>query len=51
MLFRSLKIVREILSGIDDIAFCELTSADVVRHKLVGDIIDAYSEYDEQVRR
>ncbi len=46
-----LKIVREILSGIDDIAFCELTSADVVRHKLVGDIIDAYSEYDEQVRR
>ncbi len=46
-----LKIVRDILTGIDDIAFCELTSADVVRHKLVGDIIDAYSEYDEQVRR
>lgn len=46
-----LKVVREILTGIDDIAFCELTSADVVRHKLVGDIIDAYSEYDEQVRR
>lgn len=46
-----LKVVRDILRGIDDIAFCELTSADVVRHKLVGDIIDAYSEYDEQVQR
>ncbi len=40
-----LKVVREILAGIDDISFCELTSADVVRHRLVGDIIDAYSEY------
>lgn len=42
-----LKIVREILAGIDDVTFCELTSQDVVRHKLVGQIVDAYSKFDE----
>ena len=41
-----LKIVREILTDIDDVAFCELTSADVVRHRLVADIIDAYAQYE-----
>ncbi|MPV49762.1 MULTISPECIES: PhoH family protein [unclassified Pseudactinotalea] len=43
-----LRVVQEILAGIDDIAFCRLTSADVVRHRLVGDIIDAYTGYDER---
>lgn len=43
-----LKVVRDILRGINDIEFCELTSADVVRHKLVGDIIDAYAQYGER---
>lgn len=42
-----LRVVSEILSDIDDIAFCRLTSADVVRHRLVGDIIDAYARWDE----
>ncbi|MFC7380851.1 PhoH family protein [Sphaerisporangium rhizosphaerae] len=42
-----LKVVQDILEGIPDIHFCRLTSADVVRHKLVSDIIDAYSRYDE----
>ena len=37
-----LKVVRDILSGVDDIAFCELTSKDVVRHSLVSAIVDAY---------
>jgi len=41
-----LKVVQEILSDIEDVAFCELTSADVVRHRLVADIIDAYSHYE-----
>nr|WP_229691669.1 PhoH family protein [Sphaerisporangium melleum] len=41
-----LKVVQDILDGIPDIHFCRLTSADVVRHKLVSDIIDAYSRYD-----
>ena len=37
-----LKVVRDILSGVDDIEFCELTSKDVVRHSLVSAIVDAY---------
>jgi len=39
-------VVSKILPGVDDISFCHLTSADVVRHRLVGDIIDAYSRWD-----
>jgi phosphate starvation-inducible PhoH-like protein len=42
-----LRIVRDILSSIEDVAFCELSSTDVVRHRLVGQIVDAYSKYDE----
>jgi phosphate starvation-inducible PhoH-like protein len=42
-----LRIVQKILSGIDDVAFCELTSRDVVRHRLVGDIVDAYGRYEQ----
>lgn len=34
--------VQSILAGVDDIAFCELSRADVVRHSLVAAIIDAY---------
>lgn len=43
-----LAVVQEILRGIDGIEFQYLTSADVVRHKLVGEIIDAYSRWDER---
>jgi phosphate starvation-inducible PhoH-like protein len=41
-----LRIVREILDGIDDVHFSTLTSSDVVRHRLVGDIVDAYERFD-----
>jgi phosphate starvation-inducible PhoH-like protein len=41
-----LKVVQDILEGIPDIHFSRLTSADVVRHKLVSDIVDAYSRHD-----
>ncbi|MBI1350129.1 MAG: AAA family ATPase [Actinomycetales bacterium] len=41
-----LRVVSDILEGIDDVAFCRLTSHDVVRHKLVGRIVDAYEKYD-----
>jgi phosphate starvation-inducible PhoH-like protein len=41
-----LRIVREILAGIDDVHFATLTSSDVVRHRLVGDIVDAYERWD-----
>ncbi|MGB0438059.1 MAG: PhoH family protein [Mycobacterium sp.] len=34
------------LDGIDDIHFSELTSADVVRHRLVSEIVDAYARAD-----
>lgn len=42
-----LRVVRDILTDIEDVSFCELSSADVVRHRLVGQIVDAYSKYDE----
>ena len=38
-----LSAALEILDGIDDIHFSELTSADVVRHRLVSEIVDAYA--------
>src|SRR5580693_945075 len=41
-----LRVVQDILDGIPDIHFAHLTSADVVRHKLVGKIVDAYERYD-----
>ncbi len=37
-----LKTVRSILEDIDDIAFCDLTAKDVVRHSLVARIVAAY---------
>ena len=43
-----LRVVSQILEGIDDVAFCRLTSHDVVRHKLVGRIVEAYAKYDER---
>ncbi|MGW0036702.1 PhoH family protein [Gordonia sp. NPDC003376] len=39
-----------ILEGIDDIHFSILTSADVVRHRLVADIVDAYGRAEEAER-
>jgi phosphate starvation-inducible PhoH-like protein len=41
-----LRIVREILGDIEDVHFSTLTSADVVRHRLVSDIVDAYERWD-----
>jgi phosphate starvation-inducible PhoH-like protein len=41
-----LKVVRDILKDIDDIAFLELTAEDVVRHRLIGDIVKAYDKFD-----
>lgn len=44
-----LKVVREILEGIDDVSFTYLSSDDVVRHKLVARIVDAYEQYDAEL--
>ncbi|MBK5308254.1 MAG: PhoH family protein [Frankiaceae bacterium] len=43
-----LRIVRDILDDIQDIHFAKLDSSDVVRHKLVSRIVDAYAQYDDQ---
>jgi phosphate starvation-inducible PhoH-like protein len=42
-----MNVVREILSGIDDIHFVYLDEKDVVRHKIVQEIVRAYKRYDE----
>ena len=41
-----LRMVQGILDGVDDIAFCQLTNHDVVRHKLVGRIVAAYDRFE-----
>ncbi len=41
-----LKVVRGILDGVDDVHFAELNSHDVVRHRLVGAIVEAYERWD-----
>ena len=46
-----LRVVRDILDGIDDVHFATLTSNDVVRHRLVGDIVDAYERWDASQQR
>ncbi len=43
-----LRVVRGILKDIEDVHFAELTSTDVVRHRLVGRIVDAYAQYDAE---
>ncbi len=40
--------VHDILQGVDDMAFVRLDSRDVVRHKIVQDIVDAYTRADER---
>jgi phosphate starvation-inducible PhoH-like protein len=41
-----LRIVEDILDGIEDVSFNRLTSHDVVRHRLVGHIVAAYDTYE-----
>ncbi|MEU1604456.1 PhoH family protein [Micromonospora matsumotoense] len=43
-----LRVVREILVNVEDVHFAQLSSADVVRHRLVGEIVDAYARWDER---
>jgi phosphate starvation-inducible PhoH-like protein len=42
-----LRVVQDILDEIEDVHFARLTSVDVVRHRLVSDIVDAYARWDE----
>ena len=43
-----LKDALRVLDGVRDIAICRLTSADVVRHALVQEIINAYEKADKK---
>ena len=43
-----LKVAMRVLEGIADIAICTLTGADVVRHRLVQKIIEAYEVYEKR---
>jgi phosphate starvation-inducible PhoH-like protein len=39
--------VRDVLDDIEGLEFVELGSGDVVRHRIVQDIVDAYARHDE----
>lgn len=43
-----LDTASRVLSDIEEIGFCRLTSRDVVRHPLVQQIVDAYEKYEEK---
>jgi phosphate starvation-inducible PhoH-like protein len=45
-----LRLVQDVLDGVDDIYFARLNSHDVVRHRLVSDIVNAYEAYDARTR-
>jgi phosphate starvation-inducible PhoH-like protein len=44
-----LRVVRDILEGVDDVHFSVLRSEDVVRHQLVSDIVNAYEKWDAKL--
>ena len=46
-----LDVATQVLKKVDDIAFCQLTSQDVVRHPLVQKIVKAYDEYESRQQR
>lgn len=45
-----LDVAISVLKNIDDIAICNLTSKDVVRHPLVQKIVKAYEDYENRSR-
>lgn len=46
-----LDIAIKVLRKVEDIAMCELTSSDVVRHPLVQKIVKAYEDYESQLEK
>jgi len=46
-----LRLVRDILTDIEGVEFCELGARDVVRHRIVQDIVEAYSAWDSSRER
>ncbi|MCH5280182.1 MAG: PhoH family protein [Lachnospiraceae bacterium] len=46
-----LDVAQKVLAGVEGIAFCQLTSKDVVRHPLVQRIVKAYEDYEAGMKR
>ena len=46
-----LLVVQDVLAEVQDLTFVELTGRDVVRHKIVQDIVDAYHRYEEHKKQ
>ncbi len=46
-----LRMVSDILNGVEGVAFCNLTNSDVVRHDIVQKIVKAYEEYEANGQR
>jgi len=45
-----LKVVRNVLHRVDGVGFIELTAADVVRHRIVAAIVDAYARHEARMK-
>jgi phosphate starvation-inducible PhoH-like protein len=43
-----LMVVGKILADIDGVAFIELSSRDVVRHRIVASIVEAYERFERE---
>jgi len=43
-----LQVVRDILTDIGGVSFCELSGRDVVRHRIVQEIVEAYRVFDDR---
>jgi len=46
-----LRMASEVLEGIEDIAIRRLDASDVVRHRLIADIVSAYDRWDDTRRK
>lgn len=46
-----LRVIEDVLTGVEDVHFSHLSSGDVVRHRLVSEIVDAYGRYDAAAER
>lgn len=45
-----LDVALQVLKKVEDIAFCQLTNKDVVRHPLVQQIVQAYDDYEKKAK-
>ncbi len=43
-----LRIVRSILDGVKNVEFCDFGKSDVIRHRVVQDIVEAYDNWDQK---